>query len=32
MTIKNKSVIKFTKDDIASISLDSHKYYLTLNI
>jgi len=26
MTIKNKSVIKFTKDDIASISLDSHKY------
>ena len=26
MTIKNKSVIKFTKDDIASIYLDSHKY------
>jgi len=26
MTIKNKSVIKFTKDDITSISLDSHKY------
>ena len=26
MTIKNKSVIKFTKDDIASISLDSHRY------
>ena len=26
MTIKNKSIIKFTKDDIASIYLDSHKY------
>ena len=26
MTIKNKSVIKFTKDDIKSIYLDSHKY------
>ena len=26
MTIKSKSVIKFTKDDIASIYLDSHKY------
>ena len=26
MTVKNKSVIKFTKDDITSISLDSHKY------
>ena len=26
MTIENKSVIKFTKDDIASIYLDSHKY------
>ena len=26
MKINNKSVIKFTKDDIASISLDSHKY------
>ena len=24
--VKNKSVIKFTKDDIASIYLDSHKY------
>ena len=26
MKINNKSVIKFTKDDIASIYLDSHKY------
>ena len=26
MTIKNKSVIKFTKDDIKSVRLDSHKY------
>ena len=24
--IKNKTVIKFTKDDIKSIYLDSHKY------
>ena len=26
MTIKNKSVIKFTKDDIKNIYLDSHRY------
>ena len=26
MKINNKKVIKFTKDDIASIYLDSHKY------
>ena len=26
MTIKNKSVIKFTKDDIKSVYLNSHKY------
>ena len=26
MTIKNKSVIKFTKDDIESVYLESHKY------
>ena len=26
MTIENKSVIKFTKDDIKSVRLDSHKY------
>ena len=26
MKINNKEVIKFTKDDIASISLDSHRY------
>ena len=26
MKINNKSVIKFTKNDIASISLDSHRY------
>ena len=26
MKINNKSVIKFTKNDIASIYLDSHKY------
>ena len=26
MKINNKAVIKFTKDDIASIYLDSHKY------
>ena len=26
MKINNKEVIKFTKDDIASIYLDSHKY------
>ena len=26
MTIKNKSVIKFTKDDIKSVRLDSHRY------
>ena len=26
MTIKNKEVIKFTKKDIASIRLESHKY------
>ena len=26
MTIKNKKVIKFTKDDIKSVRLDSHRY------
>ena len=26
MKINNKSVIKFTKNEIASISLDSHRY------
>ena len=26
MTIKNKSVIKFTKDDIKNVYLESHKY------
>ena len=26
MKINNNSVIKFTKNDIASISLDSHRY------
>ena len=26
MTIENKSVIKFTKDDIKSVYIDSHKY------
>ena len=26
MTIENKSVIKFTKDDIEKVYLDSHKY------
>ena len=26
MTIKNKSVIKFTKDDIKNVYLDSHRY------
>ena len=26
MTIENKSVIKFTKDDIKSVRLDSHRY------
>ena len=26
MTIKNKKVIKFTKDDIEKVYLDSHKY------
>ena len=26
MTVKNKSVIKFTKDDIKSVRLDSHRY------
>ena len=26
MKINNKSVIKFTKDDIKSVRLDSHKY------
>ena len=26
MTIKNKSVIKFTKNDIKNVYLESHKY------
>jgi len=26
MTINNKTVIKFTKDDIEKVYLDSHKY------
>ena len=26
MTIKNKTVIKFTKDDIKNVYLESHKY------
>ena len=26
MKINNKEVIKFTKDDIKSVTLDSHKY------
>ena len=26
MKINNKEVIKFTKDDIESVRLDSHKY------
>ena len=26
MTIKNKSVIKFTKDDIKNVYLESHRY------
>ena len=26
MTIENKSVIKFTKDDIKSVRLNSHRY------
>ena len=26
MTIKNKEVIKFTKNDIKSVRLDSHRY------
>ena len=25
--VKNKSVIKFTKDDIKSVYINSHKYY-----
>ena len=26
MTVKNKKVIKFTRDDIESVYLESHKY------
>ena len=26
MTVKNKKVIKFTKDDIKSVRLNSHRY------
>ena len=32
MTVKNKSIIKFTKDDIESVYLCSHKYDTWANI
>jgi len=32
MTVKNKKVIKFTKDDIESVYLCSHKYDTWANI